>query len=89
MKEIIDKVLATGEGVLLLCKDEQHLSSLRTLLSRERVKMLRSPETKAHARLITTQVIHNTDRLFLKICLKEQRKFYMFSDSGELQEVES
>jgi hypothetical protein len=89
MKEIINKVLTTGEGVLLLCRDEKHLSSLRTLLSRERVKMLRSPETRAHARLITTQVIHNADRLFLKICLKESRKLYTFSETGELQEVES
>lgn len=84
IKEILQNLQSSGESALILCKNSRHKNVIRTSLSRERVKLLQSPETKPFARKITSQILTIGQRTYLKIYLKESLKVFGFNEAGEL-----
>jgi len=87
IRKILNNILKTGEATLILCKNPRHKAVLRTTLSRERVKMLSSPETRHLARKITSSIIIIDKKVYLKISLKESLKTFVFGEDGSLLEI--
>ena len=87
IKEILQNLQSTGESALILCKNSRHKNTIRTSLSRERVKLLQSPETRQFARKVTSQILTIRQKIYLKIYLKESLKVFGFNEKNELTQI--